>query len=381
MSKRTLIVTLPPMAIGGVTTKARILASVLRQAGHEVTVAYYAIPSISGTASSSFGDVREVAVPTQARWLEQQYTAPSPAWRELIDAHERHVAVGGTVLVANPLAVAGVRHMVWCAADLAGDRRFRRLVMPWWRRFGDAVLVAPSLRRQQDRVLAADNRIYGVSNDTVARLAALAPARADSIRRLPIPVDTDMFAPGPARQGGCRLGFAGRLDDPRKNADLLFAVAARVRAAGVDASLALTGAATPALIALAARHGITDVVAFRGVLAPTELRGFYQGLDVFVMTSLHEGLAIAGLEAMACGVPVVSTRCGGPADYVEDGVNGRLCGFDANDIADAIVEIGEPEKRALFSAAARRTVEKTYQFSGFEKNLTTAWADVWNESL
>lgn len=49
-----------------------------------------------------------------------------------------------------------------------------------------------------------------------------------------------------------------------------------------------------------------------------ELPAYYRGADVFSIPSQHEGLAIVGLEVMACGKPIVSTRCGGPEEYVID---------------------------------------------------------------
>ena len=382
MTKRTLIMTLPPAVSGGVTTKVRILASSLLAAGHDVTVAHYALASGIDAGASAVGDARVVSVPCSLPWLEQNYSAPSAAWKRLIDTHERHVAVGGTVLVANPLAVAGVHHLVWCAADLAGDRAHRWRAMPSWRRAADAALVTTALIRQQTNVLAADNLILGVSNDTVARLSRLAPERAKTIRRLPIPVDTELFTPSEApSHKGCRIGFAGRLDDPRKNAGLLFAMLAEIRDRGVDATLALTGESTPALAALATRHDVAKAVNFAGVLTPEALRDFYRSLDVFVIVSLHEGLAIAGLEAMSCGVPVVSTHCGGPEDYVVNGKTGRLCDFEAAELADAVIEVTDPEARARLSPRARRTVEMDFTPPMFERNLAGAWRAAWNESL
>ncbi len=380
MAKKTLITTLPPMMAGGVTTKARIMARTLTAAGHDVTVAHYALGSGQNDASA-FGDVRVASVPSAGRWLEQRYTAPSADWRALIDAHERHVAVGGTVLIANPLASAGVRHLVWCAADLAGDRGQRWRSMAWWRQIADAQFVTPALLRQQGGVLEADNVICGVSEDTVARLTALAPDRAKTIRRLTIPVDTDFFTPGDApERAGLRIGFAGRLDDPRKNADLLFATLAEIRDRGIDASLALTGETIPRLTAMAERHGVGGAVTFAGLLGPDALREFYRSLDVFLITSTHEGLAISGLEAMASGVPVVSTRCGGPADYVADFKTGRLCDFEAAELADAVIALTRPDVRAQFSQRARRALELDFTWAAFERNLASAWRAAWNES-
>jgi glycosyltransferase involved in cell wall biosynthesis len=380
MAKKTLISTLPPMMAGGVTTKARIMARALTIAGHDVTIAHYALGA-GQTDASAFGDVRVASVPSAGHWFEQRYTEPSADWRALIDAHERHVAVGGTVLIANPLASAGVRHLVWCAADLAGDRGQRWRSMAWWRQIVDAQLVTPALLRQQGRVLAADSVVCGVSADTVERLAALAPDRAKTIRRLPIPVDADFFTPGEVPvHAGLRIGFAGRLDDPRKNANLLFATLAEIRARGIDANLGLTGEANPRLMAMAARHGVAGVVTFAGLLGPDALREFYRSLDVFLITSIHEGLAIAGLEAMASGVPVVSTRCGGPADYVTDLKTGRLCDFEAAELADAVIALTRPDVRAQFSQRARRAVELDFTWPAFERNLASAWRATWNES-
>jgi glycosyltransferase involved in cell wall biosynthesis len=54
------------------------------------------------------------------------------------------------------------------------------------------------------------------------------------------------------------------------------------------------------------------------------LREIYASCDVWLCGSRSEGFALPLLEAMACRCPVVSTRCGGPEDFVRDGVNGYL---------------------------------------------------------
>ena len=58
-----------------------------------------------------------------------------------------------------------------------------------------------------------------------------------------------------------------------------------------------------------------------------------------MFSSAQEGLGISGIQAMACGVPVVSTRCGGPEDYVIDGKTGKLAGNTPEELADAIAWI------------------------------------------
>ena len=62
-----------------------------------------------------------------------------------------------------------------------------------------------------------------------------------------------------------------------------------------------------------------------------------QRWDLFVIPSHQEGLCISALEAMACGVPVVSTRCGGPEDFVLPDRTGLLVPHQAPALAAANV--------------------------------------------
>jgi len=382
MATRTLIATLPPMVAGGVSTKARLLAGALARAGHEVTLAYYDPTGGKAADLTVFEPHRQVAVRVRRTIFEQNYTRLSDDWLRLIADNDRHVAVGGTVLIAHPMASAGIRHMIWCASDLEGDRASRQQAMPWFRRWPDRWWVAGALERQQAGVLAADNRVFGVSGDAVARLVRVAPRRRSEIGRLPIPVDTDFFVPAKTVNDRFRIGFAGRLDDPRKNAGLLFAALAEARRRGVDAVLDVTGGASPALVASIANHGLSDAVTFAGTLDRDGLRRFYQSLDLFVLSSWQEGLAIAALEAMACAIPVVSTDCGGPSDYVVSGENGFLTGFEPGDIADAIERTAaDASDRADMAEAARATATAHYSMPAFAENLGSAWQETWGAAL
>tara|TARA_Y100001960_G_scaffold332384_1_gene432682 strand:- start:1299 stop:2486 length:1188 start_codon:yes stop_codon:yes gene_type:complete len=382
MSKKTLILTLPPLVIGGVQAKTLILANYLREMGHEVTIAYYQPVQQKKTNSETYSKLQTIDVECKIPQLEQNLTADSHIWRKLIKNYDRHIAIGGTVLVANPLAASGIRHMVWCAADLEGDRKFRQDTMPWWRRWLDKKIVHPALVRQQQHVVSANNKIFTVSHNTAERILALQPTREADIKVLPIPADTEFFIPPVNRVDSFKLGFAGRLDDPRKNADLMFAMFAKILATGTNATLSITGDPTPTLLTLAANHGVEGNISFEGFLSPNALRRFYQSLDVFVICSFQEGLAISGLEAMACGVPVVSTKCGGPEDYIRHSRNGILCQFDPDQIAKALTEIlHDNNLKHQLGKSARQTVENEYSFQKFTNNLDAAWYRTWNESL
>ena len=61
----------------------------------------------------------------------------------------------------------------------------------------------------------------------------------------------------------------------------------------------------------------------------------YRKSDCWIVSSITEGFGMPGLEAAACRCPVVTTRCGGPEDYVQDGVSGYLVPVgDAQDDAE-----------------------------------------------
>ncbi len=67
---------------------------------------------------------------------------------------------------------------------------------------------------------------------------------------------------------------------------------------------------------------LDEQVQLLGRLAPDSVRQNLRQADVFLLSSLSEGIANAALEAMACGLPVVTTDCGGMREAVNDGVEG-----------------------------------------------------------
>ena len=118
---------------------------------------------------------------------------------------------------------------------------------------------------------------------------------------------------------------------------------------------------------------VVQILGFRDDVA--ELLG---ALDLFVLSSVQEGLPVALMEAMAMGVPVVSTRVGGVPEAVRDGVEGWLVPPESpRDLADVLAAAaGDPAERALRGkAAADRSLR-------FDQQITTrALTDTYRKAL
>ena len=130
------------------------------------------------------------------------------------------------------------------------------------------------------------------------------------------------------------------------------------------------------LEALAKKLGIDDRVVFLG--DSKNALEVYRALDVFVLPSLSEGFPTVNLEAMAAGLPVVTTDVGGAAEAVHDGE----CGFvvqpgDERALADAIVRLcKDAPLRKTMGARAREVVRESFGSDVTARRVMNAYQEV-----
>ncbi|MEQ8193961.1 MAG: glycosyltransferase family 4 protein [Rhodospirillales bacterium] len=394
--KSVLLVTLPPLE-GGVPALTSLLAHFLTSRNYAVTVGYYAtygsepdlvVPFwrlLSGRRPACrktlrFGDIKTIGVGCWFPEMEIPYYLPSRLWSRLLERFDYHVVVGGNVLTGYRMIRYGLRHFIWCATPFLEERKDRQARMSLLRRLIDRSVLVPILGAMERYVLSRSDMILTISRYTANRFRAM--GRKGPMDVLIVPVDCNEFVPPATPAPAGVVGFAGRYLDPRKNISMLIEAVAILRKKGTPVSLRLTGEPDTEISAVIERHGLGAAVEFTGFLDRNELPAFYQSLDVFALPSRQEGLGIVGIEAMAAGVPVVSTRNGGAEDYVSDGENGLLVGFSAQEMASALgrfIEDRDFRNRAAFHA--RKTAVDRYSLKTWHAGVEAAWLKVWGEPL
>ena len=229
---------------------------------------------------------------------------------------------------------------------------------PWKRRVANLVLgrfdgtivaVSDELRRYMVDALFPRDRVGVIYNgiDTAPMATADERRRARSALRL----DADAFV----------VATVARLD-PVKDLGTLIDAFAVVRRWKANARLVIIGEG-PERQAVAERAGRSDVAgAVQLTGYRSDVRSLLPAADLYVSSSVTEGISLTILEAMASGVPVVATAVGGTPEILSDGTTGVLVPTRNPDrLASALLALAaDPARRAALAAAARRRVETAF---------------------
>ncbi|MEJ7644331.1 MAG: glycosyltransferase [Chryseolinea sp.] len=133
-----------------------------------------------------------------------------------------------------------------------------------------------------------------------------------------------------------QVGFLGGLNTPVKGLDVLLKAMA-----GINQPFVLHVGGRGILLeeykSMAVTLGIEAKCQFYGFIDPAALPEFMSQLHFFVCSSRYETFCVSLIEAMASGLPVVSTRCGGPEDFVTE-ANGLLCEKEDPEALKSVIE-------------------------------------------
>jgi glycosyltransferase involved in cell wall biosynthesis len=192
----------------------------------------------------------------------------------------------------------------------------------------------------------------------------------------PMPVATDLFSPGGARQTD-RLLFVGRLNK-QKGIELLLQAVSRV-SRPIHLDVVGDGEDREKLQELAGALGIADRVRWHGALPQPRLADFYRGATALVVPSVEEGLGLVAVEAQLCETPVIAFDSGGLPDIVQHDRTGILVtSIDATALAAAITSLlDRPDRGAALGAAGRLHALATFAPESVAKRYT----DVYNSAI
>jgi glycosyltransferase involved in cell wall biosynthesis len=190
------------------------------------------------------------------------------------------------------------------------------------------------------RVLRAARRIIAVSDFTRIELVELLGVPDEKIRVVPNAVEAEFTNAGPAAPGEYVLAV-GTLE-PRKNLQRLVEAVQRT-----DVELRVVGARGWGGVEVGGNG-----VRWLGEVSDDELARLYRGALCVAYPSLYEGFGIPVLEAMACGVPVVTSR-GTAMEEVADGAAVLVDAHDSGEIA-AGIERATAERNELVARGLER---------------------------
>ncbi len=223
------------------------------------------------------------------------------------------------------------------------------------------------LRHMMRRALRRARRVVTVSRTTRNDLLELFGGRSDRIEVIPNGVD-EAFFERPPREVLERLRERYGLrppvilvvanDKPHKNVDTaLRAFHRAVRVHGIPGQLVFVGGFPPdGRLASIARHmGLGDRVAFTGRVPRDDLVGLYHMAALLLHVALYEGFGLPILEAMAAGVPVITSNLGAMRELGE-GVATLVEPLDVFGIAATLerVLVDDPLRRRMIEAGRRR---------------------------
>ncbi len=241
----------------------------------------------------------------------------------------------------------------------------------------------PKWRALVARALQGAQAVIAVSQE-LGRLAQGLGARG--LRVIPNGVDCQLFKPGTRNPGagGWRLLYVGRFD-VAKGLGVLLEAMALLRQRRADISLKLVGgsAATGTEAPFRAqviRLGLEGCVQFAAEVPWQEVPRHMGESDLFVLPSFSEGLPLVLVEALACGLPLVATRCGGPEELVQAGMGKLVEVKEVEGLARGIEAVldhyGDYDRQAI-----RRCAEEKYDYRRIAARLFEVYEEVLSHPL
>lgn len=321
-----------------------------------------------------------------AFWEPGHYTFTLSSWQKLLSEYKYFFVVSGNCMAAYPLVLLNKNFSMWIASPYQDDRTQRVDGLKGFRK----ILYRLAHKRVIDiekNILNRANFIWALSKYTFDRFDNILQQSKDNmvVCNYPIDIKKDIKNKDFLERKLINKNIiaVGRFSDPRKNIAMLLRAFERIYKVMPEAKLYIVGSRPEDnfLAKLPSISGFENIT-FTGNVSDQELDKLYANSSLMLLTSYQEGLGIVGLEAFSYGIPVVSTDCGGPKDFIINGQNGYLINInDDLEMANKAIEIlSDKELLTKMSKFSKKFVEDNFSdkkiFSLFAYGLSQVYPEL-----
>ena len=315
MARIAVVTSSPPMIEGGHMVIARSLVEALREAGH--------VADVVVTPQNPFG---------------RQASSYLATWMTDLSESDGHRIDQVISLRFPSYAVRHDKHVCWLNHTM-------REYYDGWDRFSSRLSPQGRIKERVRRaaIRATDRYLLGRN---VHSLFVLSKTVQQRMTMWPEVKSRVLYPPAPQRAYRCDgygdyIFMVSRLT-PLKRADLLVEALATPEGAGLRAVIAGEGHDRARLDALIARHGLADRVHLAGRISDEQMLDYLAGCRAVCFPPVQEDYGFVTVEAFASRKAVVTCiDSGGPAELVQDGVNGFVVAPDATAMARALRQLAE----------------------------------------
>jgi len=346
----------PPIGGGG-STVTKYAIKYLVSAGHEVTLITSSYKGLPRREKIDGADV--IRVPAVRRYkdfaamwelvifgLSALVYALFFSFRHRIDFVQAYFAVPAGWVAWMLSYLRGIPYGVYFGgSDIPGSNPSRyRKIYPF---------ITPLLK-----IIWRRAKFRSVCSKELVRLGNAVDAASDFLC-IPNGVETGRFQPIDRQPNPkVKVLFIGRLI-PRKGFQRVVKALPKTKSLAkvpFEIEVVGTGAHRPELDTLAESLGVSELIRYVGLVPYDQLEKSYQYADIFVLTSLSEGMPSVILEAMGCGLPVIASDVGGNNEIVHDGENGYLIkGDDVDLLAQRMAQlINDTQLRSRMGKKSRQ---------------------------
>jgi glycosyltransferase involved in cell wall biosynthesis len=205
----------------------------------------------------------------------------------------------------------------------------------------------------------------------------IVPFSVDGARFKPIDEDIVNENRASKQDKSARLLFIGSIIKEKGVSDLLQALKI-LHDSGRRVTLSIIGDGKDAsrFHKLANELTINHMIEWKGLVDNQDLPDMLHKADIFVMPSWHDTFGVVYVEAMACGLPIVATRCGGPDSFITDEIGKLVPVKSPNHLAQAIGEMIDS-----LQSYSRNTIRRRFEENFSDENIVRKLEEVYDRVL